>query len=512
MNFYEFAPPYGIKRYIERNGELRPLEPIGHIDLIEKFQPGCIDYSEDALVVSIEYGRTSRLVKSVIEKPIKDIDFYSHDALSVAAEEYKYWKMNWGEEPSLVKDLLTGRITSEELCVVYVPRNGFGRYRKIPERCIWTVRSEKPRYVRVDNTPLVFYDKKTIYVPTPTGGEYRDFTYGYIYEVEISEDSELLRLALAALMVLLRRLHGIAFETIMYDVVKLGEYKYFSLHEPVAAGAIDRLDWLDIKRDVEKYVFDDLDRILISEIDDIAYSTLVSLKFNWSLVKAEMLRVVDYILSKERVRAVVEGVETLIPRPSPALKTLSLSVISEILDEDSLSPSLLVALAYYDGGVSRAVVELYPPIPYVKPPQPFLEFEREVMDKILYEDFKLVVEDRAMVLKQLRTANLRLLAGFLEKESGKVVDLRERAADLSIKPLTSESLMIGEEKKARIEPADIQLVLKEAREKKQLTEGMRNTIQRFTARRARVNYIAHLILKEVSSRKSVADRSRSGVI
>jgi len=54
--------------------------------------------------------------------------------------------------------------------------------------------------------------------------------------------------------------------------------------------------------------------------------------------------------------------------------------------------------------------------------------------------------------------------------------------------------------------------LKEAREKKQLTEGMRNTIQRFTARRARANYIAHLILKEVSSRKSVADRSRSGVI
>ncbi|MGB9826960.1 MAG: DEAD/DEAH box helicase [Thermosphaera sp.] len=512
MNFYEFAPPYGIKRYIERSGELRPLEPIGHVDLIEKFQPGCIDYSEDALVVSIEYGRTSRLVKSVIEKPIKDIDFYSHDALSIAAEEYKYWKMNWGEKPSLVKDLLTGRITSEELCVVYVPRNGFGRYRKIPERCIWTVRSEKPRYVRVDNTPLVFYDKKTIYVPTPTGGEYRDFTYGYIYEVEISEDSELLRLALAALMVLLRRLHGIAFETIMYDVVKLGEYKYFSLHEPVAAGIIDRLDWLSVRRDVEKYVFDDLDRILISEIDDIAYSTLVSLKFNWSLVKAEMLRVVDYILAKEKIRAVIEGVETLIPRPSPALKTLSLSIISEVLDEDSLSPSLLVALAYYDGGLSRAVVELYPPIPYVKPPQAILEFEREVLDKILYEDFKLVVEDRGMVLKQLRTANLRMLAGFIEKEPGKVVDLREKSADLSVKPFTPESLLTGEEKEPRIEPADVQLVLKEARERKELSESMKNVIQRFMARRARADYIAYLVLKEVAGRKGVVDRSKTGVI
>ncbi|MEM4624938.1 MAG: DEAD/DEAH box helicase [Thermosphaera sp.] len=512
MNFYEFAPPYGIKRYIEKNGELRPLEPIGHVDLIEKFQPGCIDYSEDALVVSIEYGRTSRHVRSVIEKPIKQIDFYSHDALSIAAEEYKYVKMNWGEKPSLIKDLLTGRITSEELCVVYVPRNGFGRYRKIPERCIWTVRSERPRYAKVDNNPLVFYDKKTIYVPTPTGGEYRDFTYGYIYDVEMEEDSELLRLALAALMVLLRRRLGIAFETVMYDVVKVGEYKYFSLHEPVSAGVIDKLDWLSIRSEVEKYAFDDLDRILISSIDDIAYSTLVSLKFNWSLVKAEMLRVIDYVLAKEKIRAIIEGVETLIPRPSPALKTLSLAIITEVLDEEATSPSLLVSIGYYDGGVSRVVSELYPPIPYIKPPPQVLEVEREILDKVLYEDFKVVVEDRSAVLRQLRTANLRHLSSLLEKEWDKVIDLAKKSSDYSVKMFTPEAVSLIEDRDQWVQPADVQLVLKRLRESKSLTDDLRRELQRFLSRKARLNYIANLVLNELARKKSLRSGGGTGVI
>ena len=90
MNFYEFAPPYGIKRYLIKNNERIPLEPIGHCDLVEKFQPGNIDYSEEAIVTHIETGRSTRHVRAVIEKPIREISFYEDDAFAVALEEYRY--------------------------------------------------------------------------------------------------------------------------------------------------------------------------------------------------------------------------------------------------------------------------------------------------------------------------------------------------------------------------------------------------------------------------------------
>ncbi|MEM0507096.1 MAG: helicase-related protein, partial [Thermosphaera sp.] len=93
LNFYEYAPPYGIKRYIEDGDKLIPLEPIGHCDLVERFQPGCIDYSEDAIVVSLSHGKTSRYVKSVIEKKIWQLDFKQYDGLSLALEEYRYIKL-----------------------------------------------------------------------------------------------------------------------------------------------------------------------------------------------------------------------------------------------------------------------------------------------------------------------------------------------------------------------------------------------------------------------------------
>jgi len=41
----------------------------------------------------------------------------------------------------------------------------------------------------VKGEPIVYYDKKTIYVPMPTGGEYRDFTYGYTYPIDPRENT-----------------------------------------------------------------------------------------------------------------------------------------------------------------------------------------------------------------------------------------------------------------------------------------------------------------------------------
>jgi len=506
INFYEYAPPYGIKRYLERKGELIPLEPIGHCDLVEKFQPGCIDYSEDALVVALNHGRTSRHVRSIIEKDIREIDFYSNDALSVALEEYRYIKLGWGEKPQVVRDLLNGRITSEELCVVYVPRNGFGKYRKIPDRCIWTVRSEKSRIISRDGSPIVYYDKKAIYVPTPTGGEYRDFTYGYIYTVDPVENTELMRLALALLMIILRRRYGIAFETIMYDVVKIGEYKYFSLHEPEAAGVIDLLDWLDVRRTVEKYVFDDLDRILLSEIDDIAYSTLITIGFNWEIAREQLLRCIDYILARDKVRVKLSSLELTIPRPSPALKLLSIAIVSEVLDEESLTPSLLVSLGAYDGGEYSVATELYPPVPFIKPPQPLLSLEGLIMDKVVYGDYQLLVENREAVLSQAKRANLRQLVNLLTNPSVRIIDVSEEASRQGFALSSLEeglaSLLSREE---YVDPAEVMQVFHKIRGDRRLYRDRAEVLERFLRYRAKSLYITHLVLSEYASKGGRSD-------
>lgn len=498
MNFYEFAPPYGIKRYIVRNDKIYALEPIGHCDLVEKFQPGNIDYSEEALVTHLDTGRSTRYVKAVYEKPITDINFFTDDALSVAYEEYRSIKMEWNEKPNIIRDILSGKLSSEELCVVYVPHNGFGRYRKIPERCIWKLRSEKPRIHVSKNGVIIYYDRRQIYVPKPTAGEYRDFTYGYRYCVDPGEKSDLLRLALAFLMIVLRRVYGIAFETIMYDVIKIGEYKYFSLHEPEAAGIIDKINWIDVRRSIENYVFDELDLILLSEIDEIAYSTLISYDFDWELVRKYALRVIDYILSRDKVRLTIKGIEHIIPKPSPALKKLSLSIMVEVLGEETEAPRLLVSLAIFDGDKTSTATAIYPPIPYIKPPQNIADLEKQVLDKIVYEDYKLIIDNTDAVISQLRIANLRHLSMLISKDTSIIHEISSLSRNKKLENIDLEKLLEQIDiEYERIDPAYIREILDKIGNKYKLYNRTRELIEKYMIMQSKKNYLLYLILSSI---------------
>ncbi|MCD6196322.1 MAG: DEAD/DEAH box helicase [Staphylothermus sp.] len=501
MNFYEFAPPYGIKRYLIKNNEKIPLEPIGHCDLVEKFQPGNIDYSEEAIVTHIETGRSTRHVRAVIEKPIREISFYEDDAFAVALEEYRYIKMNWGEKPSILRDILAGRLSSEELCVVYTPWNGFGKYRKIPDRCIWRLRSEKPRVMVRGDKAIVYYDRRQIYVPKPTAGEYRDYTYGYTYSVNPDENSELMRLGLAMLMILLRRKYGIAFETIMYDVIKIGEYKYFSLHEPESAGIIDEIDWLDVRKKVEEYSFDDLDLILLSEIDDISYSILISYDFDWETVRQEMLRLVNYILARERIKVLLKDVELTIPKPSPGLKLLSISIMTEIIGEETEMPQLLVGINVYDGGEHVGDVALYPPIPYIKPPREILGIEERILEKIMYEEYKVIVPNKDTFLKQLKSANLRYLSMIIEKTPENLLEID------TFKPKTLSQNISYEElvytafpDMRRIEPARIREALSKINQSKRISKKEKEIILEYLRNQSILTYYAYLLISELKKK------------
>ncbi|WP_440060159.1 DEAD/DEAH box helicase [Thermogladius sp. 4427co] len=496
INFYEYGPPYGIKRYIVKENREIPLEPIGHCDLVERFQPGCIDYGEEAIVTSLERGGSSRRVARVVEKPFREIDFYQDDAFRIALEEYRYVKDTWGEKPNIMRDLLSGRISSEELCVVYVPSNGFGVYRKVPNRCIWTVRSEKPKSMRIGGETIVFYDRRQIYLPTPTGGEYRDFTYGYSFEVDPVENAELMRLALAALMIILRRRLGIAFETIMYDVIKIGEHKYFNLHEPEAAGLIDKLNWHSVKKIVEEYEFTSLDRILLSQIDELAYSTLISIEFRWDIVKQEIMRLLDYIISRRNVSIIVGGKEIRIPKPNRSLKLLSLCVVTEVSGEDSLKPSLLTALGFFDGEEHSSVVEIYPPIPYIKPPESLRQLESLIAEKIDYEDYRVIVDSLDKTLEQLKKANLRTLARTLSNTPGdRVIDIQRLGkpawmSNLSIRDILSATGIYKES--IRVE--DVALAVSDILEKGRVYPEKSEIIKTYLSDKCREVYLSYLLL------------------
>jgi len=433
----------------------------------------------------------------VIEKSIRDIDFKVNDALAEALEEYRFTKLKWGESPNIIRDLLTGRITSEELCVVYTPKSGFGKYIKIPERCIWTIRSERPKYTVVKGEPMVYYDKKTIYVPMPTGGEYRDYTYGYVYPLDPRENADLIRLALSYLIILLRRYFGIPLHVILYDVVKIGEYKYFALHEPESAGLIEKLDWLKVRDAVKRHEPSDLDRIMISEIDDIAYSTLITIEFNWDLVREQAIRVVDYILSRDKVKAVIHGKEILIPRPSPGLKLLAYAIISEVLDEESLTPTLLTGHGFYDGEKFYGAVELYPPLPLIKPPQPLLEIENSILDRVYYEEYRLIVEARSPVIMQLKQSNLRRLASHLSSGEG-VLDVSDLMSKSGLEATSTEELasLVGIEEP--INPAGVIDVFRRVREYKRLLDRERELILKYLEYKARALYISYLLLSELA--------------
>jgi len=497
INFYEYAPPYGIKRYLERGDRRIALEPIGHCDLVEKFQPGCIDPGEEALVVSLEHGKTSRVVKCVVERSIREVDFKAYDGLSVALEEYRFIKLKWGETPHIIKDLLAGRVSSDVLCVVYTPKNGFGKYVKIPERCIWTIKSEKPKYLVARNKPLVYYDKRAIYVPMPTGGEYRDFMYGYAYSIDARENIDLIRLGLAYLVVILRRYLGMPLGTVLYDVTRVGEYKYFSLHEPEAAGVVEKLDWLSLRKLVESHNPDDLDRIFVSEIDDIAYSTLIAIEFNWDLVRESALRVIDYVLARDMIKATFRGAELAIPRPSPALKILAYSIVSEVLDEESAIPTLLAGHGIYDGEVFAGGVDLYPPIPFVKPPQSLLEVEERILNKVFYENFKLLVECRESALLQLKQSNLKKLAALVEGNKNLVIELVNLAENIDISPLSVDEVAEAAGFKLQVSYAKVRDVLRKVGEYKKLLDSEREAILKYLEGKSKALYAAYLILSSV---------------
>ncbi|MDK2384415.1 MAG: hypothetical protein QI199_06385, partial [Candidatus Korarchaeota archaeon] len=325
LNFYEFGPPYGFKRALREDGNLRYLEDIGHCDLVERFQPGSIDYSNDSVVV--DFLRRGRVITGIIEEPLNYSTIYSFDPLAFVIEEYERTKAEWGERADMIDDYYRGRIGSEVVCVVDPPTDGFGVKTKVPNRVYWKVTSSKVRPVPLDGKTLFIRESKSLPVIGPTGGVYRDYTYGLSIELDPGEDLTWLRIGLATLMLVMRVSKGIPIDAIAYEVTNIGDKKILLLHEPESAGLLEQLDWSAVLKDVERFQPDDLSEVLMMLIDDQAHYELVVSGLRWDLAMKFAERALGYLLLKKRISVILEGREFLVPKPCRAHRILTMDAV-----------------------------------------------------------------------------------------------------------------------------------------------------------------------------------------
>ncbi len=348
LNFYEFAPPYGINRILVDNGQKYFLEEISHCDLVEKFQIGCIDYSQEAVVMQHKLGGGSgRVVTAVIEEKLNEINLYKNETFAQVIEEYEETKLKWKENVSLINDFIYGRLHSEVACVVFPPRKGFGQYLKLPNRVHWRLKSTRPRVKIVGDRSIIYYDRKIFDIPSATYGKYSDFTYGSFYELDPKEDTSIIRIGLTYLVLVLRMKMQIPFETIVYDVGKFGDKKFFGLHEPEAAGLINKLDWIKIKELLKEYTPRDIDEVLFEMLDEYSYADFLKYDLDWNVAKKAALKVIDYILLEEKILAKFKNMEISIPKPSTALKLASIDIMDIPFNEDSSIG--LLGFSIFDG-------------------------------------------------------------------------------------------------------------------------------------------------------------------
>jgi DEAD/DEAH box helicase domain-containing protein len=428
MNFYEFAMPFGIKRIRRsRDGE-RYLEEISHVDLVEKFQIGCIDYTSDGIVTGFSRPQSGgKVVTAVIVENLAESTMRRHEPLQYVLEEYTSIVRKWGQEPSVVGDYRAGLLHSEVLCVVKPPEN-FGKYYKIPNRTIWILRSRRPKVVRLrEDLTVVMKDTKTIVVPALTDGLYTDYTYGMLVEADPRYEPDHLRLGAAFIELVLRRSLLIPLETIKYDVVIAGERKFVSIHETESAGLLEEMDWKRLKELLEVYSPDSLDEALLEAVNEFAYSTLAARGMDWEVARRAAVHIVERVLATKRIRVRFMGMERDLPLPSRALRRAVLLVYAFQLGEEGLPTSqgsggLLYSVAVFDGESFRVPVGIK--LEGEEPDEAYLQ-SSAIISRLVDQGFRLYTFDVESVLEQLSRLGMRSLRAKLSglTDEGLVRDL-----------------------------------------------------------------------------------------
>ncbi|MEM0042662.1 MAG: DEAD/DEAH box helicase [Thermofilaceae archaeon] len=417
LNFYEYGPPYGVKRIKISEDGVEYMQEASHVDVVEKLQPGCFDYTSDLLVTNLRVTK-SRWVTVVEEEKMTLQTIYKHEFLAQAYEEYRRIKARWGERADFWKDYSRGLLRSEVICTMHPPLNGFGLYLEVPYRVIWIVDGEGVRASNVGGRTYIYRPRRVVDVPSTTMGRYEDYSYGRLYELEPTINLDLARLGLVLMKIVLRRVFSIGLKRISYSLSAVGSRKVMVLFEDDAAGLIEKLDWSEVRKAVEDYQPDELDEILIETVDDLAYAKFVEIGFRWDLVKQHALAVLDTIISYERVKLHFSGVEVSVPKPSKSLKLLSLDALRLPLVEDG--EVALVFVAAFDGEEVKTF-KLLKEFHLTDPASALLV---QTIADYVNRGFRVIAHEAERLLEDLAASNLAGLKALLSglKEGGELVD------------------------------------------------------------------------------------------
>ena len=323
LGFYEYGPPYGYKRFIRRDGrEERVPEEVSIREAVERLQPGCYDYSTNALVVEHDAGRL-RIIEEPVDKAVERYE-WARKALG----EYEDVKSVWRERPEIAADMMYGRVATHVVLRVEAPVAGFGPLVELPVGVEWVVESRRPRLSR---TGRVYHEVYTIPLDVPTSGKYNDYTYGYVIEVPSDTDNLEIEAGLAYLQVYLRLSeYGIPLGLLNYSIMPAGIVKRIHIWETEPAGIIEGLDWASIARKVEEFKPTPLALTLLAAIDPGVYNAVSQ---NDKLIDAlpryaaRIARLIGGVRSIE-----LGGIRVECGKPSPEDKIATILVLHEKVD------------------------------------------------------------------------------------------------------------------------------------------------------------------------------------
>ncbi|MCD6349138.1 MAG: DEAD/DEAH box helicase, partial [Candidatus Korarchaeota archaeon] len=294
LNFYGYGPPYGYRRYHLRSGELLSEEEVSLPDVVEKFQPGCIDYSTSMIVVRcLKKGRILEDDLISLENSRTDIG----QAIAHFKAEYRRIKEIWGEKSDFYGDFRYGRIFSRVDLLVRPPQESFGLLREIPLSVKWVMEGEGTKPVEFDGIVRERFLSRTVSLPVKTAGTYSLYTYGRAFPLDPLDHGMDLRLGMAYLIALLRLELRLSLNLIRYALIGSYTASQLVVWEPNPVGVLEMPHlWRSLRRAVERHKPDHLTRIYMWAVDREVVDLRLE-EVGWEEVKRLALRALDYIES-----------------------------------------------------------------------------------------------------------------------------------------------------------------------------------------------------------------------
>ena len=486
LNFYEYGPPYGIPRILVKGLLKERIDEVSHRDLVEKFQPGTIDYLNDAIVVSIDH-------KTIREEPLLEA-LQRHNYLTEAYDDYIRIKNEWEEEPDILSDINYGKLSSIITLTVKPPYQGFGRIVIEPYSVEWQVESRNPVIVKGYRRNRVTYRREKILVTLNTYGMYEDYTYGFMYELDQQEDINMIRLGLAGLMVALRLIdhYRIPLHLIRYVVSPLKNLKYFVIWEDSVSGILNQINWSKVEEYVKALKPPKIYEALIWAIDQDAAQIITFYDLEWDDIVEAILKVTRYLRRVDIVDLREIGITRRIeiPKPSPNLGILAIALIT--IERGS---EAYMVLALYDG---NEVLKYIVKNSIIKSREQISQKLVELLGKY-YTNKEWVLVHFGEELNSLAELNI-VLSTFLKQlaSKGKLIDVyNELKKKYNLKQITLDTLArtLGIDKNIPRYITSLTSTLKRNEEK------ALDILKKIAETKAKTTYTLYLALRELENER-----------